>query len=374
MNGVYKDEIKSSYNNKMGDWINQVKNEGVILQKSAIDSGDNLFIFGSSELGTNTHPFHPSSFFANKKDGFQVNLIGRGYYQSIIHTMNIGALGKEFKNQKIVYILSPQWFSKLGLTSDKFIMNFSQLQFYKFMDNKDIDKSMKLSAACRIKQLAGESHGIADIKIYCDLYEDNNIISSAILYTLMPYYKLRKYLFLIKDEVKSHNLLKVYKNQKFEPRSIDSTFDWVAEREKAALYAKSITNNNDFLIGNDYYNTYIRDNIGQYKNSQKYDSYSSSPEYDDLKLFLDMCSSMGIKPLVISVSMHGKWYDYLGFDKSNRQDYYKKVNGLVSSYGFELADFSKYEYEEYFLADVMHLGWKGWVYIDEAIDKYYHEK
>lgn len=31
------------------------------------------------------------------------------------------------------------------------------------------------------------------------------------------------------------------------------------------------------------------------------------------------------------------------------------------------------EYEDYFLKDVMHLGWKGWVYVDEAIDKYYKE-
>ena len=374
MNSLYKGEVKNSYNNKMGDSMNQVKNEGIILQRSAIESGDNLFMFGSSELGTNTHPFHPSTFFANKKDGFQVNLIGRGHYQSIIHTMNIGALGKELENQKVVYIISPQWFTKAGLSPDEFKMGFSQLQFYKFMDSNDIDKSMKLRVASRIKSLAGGNGSLGDIMVYCDLYEDNNILSSAVLYGLRPYYKLMEYIFSIKDEIKSNELLKVYKNQKYEENKISSSFDWVEERKKAALYAKNITNNNDFLIGNDYYNTNIRDKIGQYKDCLKGASYSISPEYDDLKLFLDTCSSMGIKPLVISVPMHGKWYDYSGFDKSNRQDYYKKVNALVAAYGFELADFSKYEYEEYFLADIMHLGWKGWVYIDEAIDKYYHEK
>ncbi|MBQ8338212.1 MAG: hypothetical protein IJY33_03625, partial [Oscillospiraceae bacterium] len=34
---------------------------------------------------------------------------------------------------------------------------------------------------------------------------------------------------------------------------------------------------------------------------------------------------------------------------------------------------SGYEYEEYFLCDTMHLGWKGWLKVNEEIDKFYHE-
>ncbi|MEF2111721.1 D-alanyl-lipoteichoic acid biosynthesis protein DltD, partial [Clostridium frigoriphilum] len=41
--------------------------------------------------------------------------------------------------------------------------------------------------------------------------------------------------------------------------------------------------------------------------------------------------------------------------------------------GFEVADFSKYEDENYFLMDSAHIGWKGWVYVNEAIDKYYNK-
>lgn len=39
---------------------------------------DTLLIFGSSELRTTYIPTHPANFFADKRAGFQVDLIGRG--------------------------------------------------------------------------------------------------------------------------------------------------------------------------------------------------------------------------------------------------------------------------------------------------------
>ncbi|HAZ37323.1 MAG TPA: D-alanyl-lipoteichoic acid biosynthesis protein DltD, partial [Clostridiaceae bacterium] len=43
-------------------------------------------------------------------------------------------------------------------------------------------------------------------------------------------------------------------------------------------------------------------------------------------------------------------------------------------YGYKIADFSGSEYEKYFLGDIMHVGWKGWIKIDGEIEKYYYEK
>lgn len=47
--------------------------------------------------------------------------------------------------------------------------------------------------------------------------------------------------------------------------------------------------------------------------------------------------------------------------------------GIINVYEVELADFSDKEYEEYFLRDIMHLGWKGWVYLDEAVYQFYKQ-
>ena len=92
-----------------------------------------------------------------------------------------------------------------------------------------------------------------------------------------------------------------------------------------------------------------------------------------MQLFLDICKDLKIEPLLISVPVNGRWYDYTGFSKEDRNQYYQNIRDIASKNNVELADFSDKEYELYFLKDIMHLGWKGWVYLDEAIYNFYQK-
>ena len=38
--------------------------------------------------------------------------------------------------------------------------------------------------------------------------------------------------------------------------------------------------------------------------------------------------------------------------------------------GFTYADYSEHEYDPYFMRDTIHIGWKGWVYLDEDMQKF----
>ena len=108
--------ISKKYYNQYGENLSKNKFKSVALQKMGAKEGDNLFMFGSSELVVNTRYFiHPINFFKNKKDGFQVNLIGQGGYKSLVHAADFGALGKSLKGQKVVFVLSPQWFTPGGI-------------------------------------------------------------------------------------------------------------------------------------------------------------------------------------------------------------------------------------------------------------------
>jgi len=375
IDSTYSKSVAKNYFGKVGDIITVEKNQGLVLNQEAIKTKDNVFIFGSSELSGGGHPFHPSEFFNNKKYGFQVNLVGRGYCQSIIHTLNFGALGSQLKDQKVVFIISPQWFAPAGLTSADFIMNFSELQFYKFMSNNKIPKNVKENVANRINQLAGNDKDLNPIKKYCSLYNNNSIFAKTELAVLKPYYAAEEYKLSLKDKVVSSKvLLSKEKNKDAELASKNSTnIDWQNEKNKAEQYAKDKANNNDFMIENSYYDKYIKDKVNGCKgNYYSGASYLKSPEYEDLRLLLEVCKGLEIKPLFVSVPVHGKWYDYAGFDKQDRLQYYSNIKELINSYKYELADLSQYEYEDYFLKDVMHLGWKGWVYVDEAIYKYYY--
>ena len=102
-------------------------------------------------------------------------------------------------------------------------------------------------------------------------------------------------------------------------------------------------------------------------------SFSESPEYGDLKLFLNVCDELELEVMLINVPVNGYWYDYTGFPKEEREKYYENIREIAKEYGVKLLDLSNHEYTPYFLKDIMHLGWKGWVYIDEGIYEFYKE-
>lgn len=367
---AYEGKINTVYNDKIGDELLVEKNQGLILQQQSLSKKDNFLIYGSSELSTLDIPTHPSHMFNDKADGFQINLIGRGHSQSIIHAINLGALSKELQNKKVAIIISPQWFTEKGLEKEYFPMNFSELQFYTLMLDSKVDSSIKLKLAERVRELTFGNETSKMAYKYAKLYSDKNFAAEAELTILKPYYQIKKYMLSAKD--KKDSLKAVNSSNKQNTNAQLKSFNWDKELKTAEDIGVSKANNNEFLIENSYYNKYIKDNLQKDKGAYKGQSYLNSPEYEDLEILLKICKDQNIKPIFISVPVHGKWYDYSEFPKEDRAGYYKKVTELITSYGFPIADLSGYEYEQYFLKDIMHLGWKGWVYVDQAIDKYYH--
>ena len=77
-----------------------------------------------------------------------------------------------------------------------------------------------------------------------------------------------------------------------------------------------------------YFNTYVKDDLEIRKDSEQNSSYVKSKEYDDLQLFLDICKDLEIEPLLISVPVNGRWYDYIGFSKQDRKQYYQNIRDI----------------------------------------------
>ena len=48
------------------------------------------------------------------------------------------------------------------------------------------------------------------------------------------------------------------------------------------------------------------------------------------------------------------------------------INARHLFYGISMLDLTGYENEPYFMCDVMHLGWKGWLAVDRALIDYYY--
>ena len=149
--------------------------------------------------------------------------------------------------------------------------------------------------------------------------------------------------------------------------------DWEALLDQAQAEGDR-ENQNQFYMDPDKYQKlepYLPQKKGM--NSDAVTGYQNSPEYDDLRCFLQVCRELEIEPMLVLIPVNGYYYDYTGFPKEARQGYYEKIRKAAEEYHVRVADFADQEYTKYFFEDRVHLGKKGWVMVNESIYRFYCE-
>jgi len=327
-------------------------------------------VFGSSELYARDDVSFPSVLFQNGNSDFNMILNGAGYKQSLYHAVNIAALEGLMPGRKAVLILSPQWFSLEGISSSMYSSRFSERLYARFIKNQKLSWELRASISQRTRTLLAEDpQQLARVERYDRVYLQHSL--NPVDYLGQAVYDA------FMDKKAEFELLRLIRDQEisftFDGKPVRAeTIDFASLMEKAAQAGEEACTNNNFGVYDFYYDEYISDKLEDYRDSyQEGNGYSASPEYEDLTLFLRVCRETGVEPLIISVPVNGRWYDWLGFPKEERETYYQNIRDICAAYNVQLADFSDREYELYFLKDIMHMGWKGWVNLDEAIYKYY---
>jgi len=338
------------------------KLRGQYLIESAPDN--TVYILGASELDTDYIDTYPAVFFADKDVEFTVNLIGRGSCQSINYASILAASDLP-AGSKVVIILTPQPFVPEGIAPDMYFTNFSELQLDKILTS-DLPTELKDYFLSRFETLF-ERYGESK------LYSVSDIAASKFTQIVAtPYTYAMRGLLGVKDLYSSY---KEYEAALKSPyvNTRANEIDWAAERQAAIEQALSQSSNNDFGMYDETYTVNVGRKLQKFKNSRTDLSYLESEEYGDLELLLRVCEYKGIKPMIVMVPEHGKWADYTGFPDSERQAFYEKVRGIITSYDVVYCDFSGEEYTDYFLCDTMHLGWIGWLELDERITEFYND-
>ena len=141
------------YPDSLGDSLAPEKITGEYLLRAAAAKGDTLPVFGSSELKTTQICTHPANFFAGKRCGFQVDLIGRGSCQSLVHAMAIAASGKRLTGKKAVLITAPQSYVEDGIAPDLFMANFSEQQMLSLLSDETLPAEQRQYLARRVAEL-----------------------------------------------------------------------------------------------------------------------------------------------------------------------------------------------------------------------------
>lgn len=317
-----------------------------------------LPIFGSSELVSLEDYNDNISSFLNSKD-MNIMTMGAGYFQSLSHTMTLGAISDNITSKTVALFVSPQWFAEGGISTEAFPARFSEDELLGFLGNSSISHENKEYVISRTEQLlAGSPTQLNRVQKYASSIDGkfglNNVYTDIMenFWELRAKFDVYKQIGDMQQNVPSVNL---------------ADLDWDNMYRLAERQGEAACTNNDFGINDDYWNKYVKEIYEQGEVVDKQQIYEQSVEYDDLKCFLNVARELNIEVLLVSIPVNEKWYSYQGMLCDN---YYEKIRDIAVDYtNVKLVDMTKYANEKYFFKDVMHLGWKGWTRVNEALYK-----
>ena len=322
-----------------------------------------LVLLGSSELvATINEDYHPNKIF-NYND-FNIMQIGTSYSQNIVQASTLGSIEGAMTKRKVAIVESVQWFEKDGTHQDAFLNKASQEHIFQTLSNEKISKETKEKLIDRIIEITKGN------KLQNDLYKKYK-----------SYFIEGKGAFIDKKLLEFDNAIYSFKlKQTFYQKHAKSDYpslgdktpdyDWEKMTNQFVEEVKKKTDNNDYAVDNNYYNTYLKDRYTSLKNSNKDLSYLESPEYSDMGLFLTVAKELGIEVEVIIFPVNGKWNDYTGVSREMRKQTYKKIEDVAKKHGATVLNYGNREYDDYFLFDVMHVGVKGWMEVEKELYKF----
>ncbi len=385
-----------------------VKDKGnIVLEESLTTS--NMLIMGSSELSSPVSE-NPKNLFPNNLYDGDASFVGHAYVQNALHAMNLGANTDTVKDKDVVIVESLQWYTGPDISVDGFFSNFSELQFYEFINNPEISENNKEYLCKRYVQLEnshgqnmypiiesyvnqnallskmnsltlGQLRGLGFSLIEGDLafpqtyllartYLSDSILERIAYQVTRPYYWARYKILSLKDNYEAYQWLRAL-TENAETTGVE--IDWEYIYSNAVIEGEAACTNNNLFVYDDYYTQYLEEKYETLAGRDINVELMISKEWDDLEFFLNVCDDLDIQPYLVSMSTNGLYYDYIGIDKDKRDTLYDTIYSMASQHGYECLSLKDKEYEPYFYCDVMHLGWRGWPYVVQNIIEHFSE-
>ena len=337
-----------------------MKSQSVDFAKAAM-TDESLLLFGSSELSTPASivPQVPGAVFGENDYGLRLMCVGEAYDQSLWQAIALGAFAQGgVPRDKAVLIVGPGWFVDGGQDADTFGTRFSYSLYAGFCENSAIPAAVKAYVCDRLLEL-----GIDETQVSSSAGSMPQDALNAAVFGAIDDLKIRQGLI----EVRAEGMPLV-------DEAAPATPDFATMREQALVDGAAISTTNDWGVEDGFYTKRLEPVLDGAAGSRADETYSDTPEYDDLDAFLDVADACGIDVLLVVSPVMGPYYDHIGITADTREACYDRIRAIAAKHGSaKLADFSDREYEKYFLYDIVHFGTVGWTDLNEAIYNFAQE-
>lgn len=338
-----------------------------INKTNALSNKEHRFVpfFGSSEW-LRFDALHPAVLAEKYDRNYRPYFIGQRGAASLNQYLGMQQMLPELKNGTAVYVLSPQWFTKKGYNSAAFQQFFSNDQLSSFLNQNETDENSEY-AAKRILEMKPEIAMKSQLTKVAKGQELNAFDKTYVQF-LAELNKREDALFSPFAAPNNANY-----DKKVLPylKELPDEFSYEALDQVAVRDAEEHTKSNSFGIDDRFYKKRLSKKISKLKGFQEHLSYEVSQEYGDLQLVLNQFAKLKTNVIFVIPPVNSKWMAYTGLNQEMYDATVLKIRYQLESQGFtNIADFSKDGDQAYFMQDTIHMGWKGWVAFDKAVDPF----
>ncbi|WP_125768803.1 D-alanyl-lipoteichoic acid biosynthesis protein DltD [Lapidilactobacillus wuchangensis] len=325
---------------------------------------------GSSEL-SRMDPLHPSVLAEKYQRDYQTLLLGGPGSQSLNHFFTLQEMKPAIRNKKVVFIISPQWFTKGGQRPDAFGYYYSPLQAIDWVLNAKDSVATRYAARRLLAMPSGQASPMITSAI--EKIAAGQKISGLDRIWLSGRQRILRNEDAFFSSIRlDNNLQKIVKAGKQLPATDN-------DRELMQLATKlgqENTTNNQFGIKNSFYNQRLRGKaVKNLANSQSHIDYRRSPEYGDFQLVLQQFAAENVDVQFVLPPINQKWTNYTGLSMPMWRETTAKIKKQLTSQGFNhIIDLSADGNQDYYMEDTIHLGWRGWLRMDESVKPFLTEK
>lgn len=336
------------------------------IKDKALDKGY-LMIMGSSEL-SRFDSFHPAVIAQKYERGYHPFLLGAPGTQSLTHFFSTQAMGKHVNHKKVVVIISPQWFVPTGVDANMFDHYYSKQQATYFVNHVNPSSPADRYAAQRLLAMpSGQSDDVLAAALKNIAHKKQLTPMQRLLITQISSNNLRH-----QDQLFTRFLIRDRRRLISErAKSLPTVYNYQHLDIMAESRGREHTTNNDFGIANRFYSKQLQNNVKGLKNSQTKFTYEYGPEYSDFQLLLNQFKRREVTPLFIITPVNGSWMDYTGLRPKMLDSFDRKISYQLQSQGFDhIVDLHRDGRIPFFMQDTIHLGWRGWLRVDEKVHQF----
>lgn len=269
--------------------------------------------FGSSEW-LRFDGAHPAVLAEKYNRSYRPYLLGQGGAASLNQYFGMQQMLPQLENKQVVYVISPQWFSKNGYDPAAFQQYFNGDQLTSFLKHQSGDQASQYAATRLLQQFPNVA--MKDLVQKLASKEELSTADNEMI-ELLARFNERQASFFGQFSVRGY--VNYDKHVAKYLKILPDQFSYQAIEDVVKADAEKNTSNNEMGMENYFYNEQIKKDLKKLKDSQKSFTYLKSPEYNDLQLVLTQFSKSKVNPIFIIPPVNKKWMDYAGL----REDMYQ---------------------------------------------------